>query len=115
MEGNAVVERELRAARNQSIFRAINEKIIELSEAFRSITGNFEIACECADTQCLASVTIAPAAYDEVRASPNRFVVLPGHVVPEVEVTVAETQGYVVVEKMAAAGELAETLDPRGK
>ena len=45
---------------------------------------------------------------------PNRFVVLPGHIIPEVEVTVADAQGYVVVEKIAVAGDVAETLDPRG-
>jgi hypothetical protein len=115
MEGNPMHEREVRAARNQSLFRAINEKLIDLSEAFAAFAGDFQIACECADTFCLASLTIAPEAYEEVRSQANRFVVLPGHIVPEVEKVVAEEDGYVVVEKIALAAEIAETLDPRGE
>ena len=115
MEEKAVHERELRAARNQSIFRAVNEKLIDLSEAFAAFTGEIQIACECADTECLASLTITREAYEGVRSQPNRFAVLPGHIIPEVEVTVAETERYAVVEKIAAAGELAEALDPRGE
>ena len=115
MEGNAVHERELRAARNQSLFRAINEKIIDLSEAFAAFAGDFQISCECADTHCLESLTITPEAYEAIRSRPNRFAVLPGHIVPDVEVVVAEPDGYVVVDKIAAAAELAETLDPRGE
>ena len=115
MKDDAVVERELRAARNQSIFRAVNEKIIDLSKAFATFTGDVRIACECADTHCLESLAITPEAYEGVRSQPNRFAVLPGHIVPEVEVVVAETEGYVVVDKIAAAAELAETLDPRGE
>ena len=115
MEGNAVHEREVRAARNQSLFRAINEKIIDLSEAFAAFTGDFQIACECADTFCLDSLTITPEAYEEVRGQANRFVVLPGHIVPEIEDVVAEGEGYVVVEKIAVAGRVAEALDPRGE
>lgn len=111
---DTIHEREVRAARNQSIFRAINEKLLELSEAVASITADFQISCECADVLCLESLTITPAAYEDVRRSPNRFVVLPGHIIPEVEVTVADAEGYVVVEKIAVAGDVAETLDPRG-
>jgi hypothetical protein len=51
-----------------------------------------------------------------VRSSPRRFVVLRGHIVPGVEEVVSENDGYVVVEKLGAAGELAAQLadnDPR--
>jgi hypothetical protein len=115
MEGNFVHDREVRAARNQSLFRAINEKLIDLSEAFAAFAGDFQIACECADTFCLASLTITPEAYEEVRGQANRFVVLPGHIVPEVENVVAEEHGYIIVEKIAVAAQVAEALDPRGE
>lgn len=102
-------EREVRAARNQSLFRAVNEKIREMNEAFATVTAEFAIACECADTHCINTLQIAPADYDEVRAAPRRFAVLPGHVIPEVELVVDETPEYVIVEKIAKAAELAES------
>jgi hypothetical protein len=47
-----------------------------------------------------------------VRAEPRRFVVRAGHVLPDVEKLVRETQQWVVVEKVDTAGEVAEFLDP---
>jgi hypothetical protein len=106
-------ERELRAARNQSLFRSINRRLEALNEAFESVTQTFTIACECADQGCVTMVEIEPAAYEAVRAEPRRFVVCRGHIFPEVEKVVGEEQGYVIVEKTGAAGEFAETLEER--
>jgi len=103
-------EREARAARNQASFRAVNEKLKALNEAFDSLTGRFTIACECADLTCLAMIDIDGQEYLAVRAEPRQFVVLPGHVYPDIEKVVHEAAGHVVVEKIAVAGEVAETL-----
>ena len=103
-------EREVRAARNQSLFRSINEKMRQLNEATASLTGTFAIACECADTTCLAMIEIAPDDYLAVRSEPRRFAVLPGHVYPEIETVVCEAEAYVVVEKEETAGEVAELV-----
>ena len=46
MEPSSQEEREVRAARNQSLFRAVNENIRTLNEAFAQITETFAIACE---------------------------------------------------------------------
>ena len=102
--------REIRAARNQSLFRAVNEKMRELNDAFTHATETFVIACECADRNCVEMLDIEPAAYGAVRAEPRHFAVLPGHVYPDVETLVREHDGYVVVEKQALAGELAEAI-----
>ena len=114
MEYAADDEREIRAARNQSLFRAVNEKIREVNEAFAELSGTFTIACECFDTRCVQTLQISDDAYQQVRAHPKRFAVLPGHVLPDVEEIVEERSGYVVVEKVRAAAEVAEALDPRG-
>lgn len=106
-------EREIRAARNQSLFRAVNEKIREVNEAFAEISGTFAIACECFDTRCVQTLQISDDAYRQIRAHPHRFAVLRGHVLPEVEEIVEERSGYVVVEKVRVAAEVAEALDPR--
>jgi 5-bromo-4-chloroindolyl phosphate hydrolysis protein len=107
------LEREVRAARNQSTFRAVNEKMTALNEAWQSIAGSYVIACECADMGCVETLEITEDEYELVRKHPNRFVVLPAHVYPEVEMVVDEHETYVTVEKIAKAGEVAEALDPR--
>ena len=114
MEAESDPEREIRAARNQSIFRAVNEQIRAVNDTFAALTETFAVTCECFDSRCLAMIRIAPGAYEDVRSHPHRFVVLPGHVLAEVERVVAETDEYVVVEKARVAAEVAEVLDPRG-
>jgi len=106
-------EREIRAARNQALFRAVNEQAKELNETFASLTGSFAIACECADTSCIETLKISPGEYEKVRANPRHFAVLPDHIYPEVEQVVGTSEQYVVVEKMAKAAEIVELLDER--
>jgi hypothetical protein len=106
-------EREVRAARNQALFRAVNEQVKTVNEAFASITGTFAIACECADTGCIETLQISPDEYSEVRSNPRHFAVLSGHIYPDVEQVVRTSGQYVVVEKMAKAAEMAELLDER--
>ena len=108
METAGSDERQVRAARNQSLFRALNERLSELNEGLSSVTEQFVIACECADTKCVDMLDISPNEYEAVRANPRWFVVLAGHIYPEVERVVREEDGYVVVEKLAAAGAEAE-------
>jgi hypothetical protein len=105
--------REVRAARNQALFRAVNEQLQTLNDAFAMMTGTSAIACECADQDCIETFEIAPDEYAEVRANPRHFAVLHGHVYPEVERVVRESDRYVVVEKVAEAAEVAEFLAER--
>jgi 5-bromo-4-chloroindolyl phosphate hydrolysis protein len=114
MDTSSQMEREARAARNQSMFRSVNERLEELNESFLQITERFTIACECADTSCVEIVEIRAEEYGAVRAEPRHFVVLPGHVYSDVEDVVREADGYVVVEKTGTAAAVAEILDPRG-
>jgi hypothetical protein len=106
--GSSPHEREVRAARNQSLFRAVNQRIDELNQALTSITETFDIACECADTTCVETIAIRPFDYFAIRGNPRQFAVLPGHVVPDVERVVGEGDGYTVVEKLRAGAHVAE-------
>ena len=106
-------DREIRAARNQALFRAVNEQIKSMNEAYAEVAGTFAIACECADTSCIQTLELSRDEYEAVRAEPRHFAVLPGHVYPDVEDVVRESNGYVVVEKIARAADVAEILDPR--
>jgi hypothetical protein len=112
METNSQHEWGVRAARNQSLFRAINEKLEPINETYvEVVTETFTIACECADLDCVETLDIDPLQYQEVRAEPRQFIVLSGHVYPDVETVLREVDAYVVVEKMGAAGETAESFD----
>jgi len=101
-------EREVRAARNQALFRVVNEKLKDINAAFEDIVGSHAVACECADLQCIETLEIARQEYEEIRANPRHFAVRRGHVYPEVERVVREVDGYAVVEKIGKAGEVAE-------
>ena len=111
MDKDGQQAREVRAARNQSLFRLVNERMRELNEAFSAVASTFAIACECADTMCIETIEIERDAYLAVRKEPRRFVVRAGHIYLDVENVVGEHDGYVVVEKLGAGGELAELLD----
>ena len=111
MDSDSQQEREIRAARNQSLFRAVNERMAQLNAAVGSLTGVYSIACECADTECLATIELTPEAYEAVRSEPRRFAVLADHVIPEVERVVEVSDNYVVVEKLNLAGAVAEAVD----
>jgi len=106
----SVVElRRERAAKNQSLFREVNERI-EHRAGDASFTT---FICECCDPQCDASVALTLQEYEEIRADPNRFLVLPGHDVAEVEEIVEANDRYVIVRKSGAGRAVAELLDPR--
>jgi hypothetical protein len=53
-------EREIRAARNQALFRAVNEQIKSMNEAYAEFTGTFAIACECASQSCIETLELSP-------------------------------------------------------
>ena len=103
-------EREVRAVRNQALFRAVNEKLKMLNDSFQSITGTFTIACECADTTCVEMLEIERDEYSAIRGQPRHFAVLPGHVYPEVERVVRESDGHIVVEKSGSSADVVEIL-----
>ena len=108
MEAPGSPEQQARAARNQSLFRALNEKLHDVNSALSSITETFVIACECADVGCVKMLDIAPEDYEAVRSDSRRFVVLADHVYADVEKIVGGKDGYVIVEKLELAGEIAD-------
>lgn len=101
--------RERRAARNQSLFRDLNEQIEKLqhSAMYR------EFACECCDESCVELVPLTIEEYETVRHESNSFLVLRGHEEPARERVIAEGDRFVVVAKTGAGAALAEELDPR--
>jgi hypothetical protein len=85
----------MRAARNQQLFRELNDAISKLpySSAFN------EYVCECGLKTCLEVVRLSVAQYREIREDPTHFIVLPGHWSKKHERVVAEGKGYLIVER----------------
>jgi hypothetical protein len=107
-------ERQERAARNQSLFREVNERIEQVARSFDMTF--IEFACECADLECTQPVPLTVEEYEHVRSRPDHFFVVPGHVYRDLE-RVLEADGtgdrFQVVEKLARAAEKAAELDQR--
>jgi hypothetical protein len=109
-----VDERERRLAENEALFREVNERVESL--AHRLGPGvPYEFLCECANADCTFRLTLPLSVYENVRADPQQFVVLPLHYTPEVEDLVAEEETYWVVRKTGEAGKYVEQLDPRDR
>ncbi len=92
-------ERERRLALNESMFRQVNERLEELNQTFAEFTGEVDLVCECPDVECAERLRLLPEVYDRVRDDPTLFIVVPGHVVKDVEETTAEAIGYRIVRK----------------
>src|SRR5215210_3838117 len=109
--------RAARAARNQALYREVNERVRQLNEAFDSLYPAGEWICECANPECFKTIEMTHEEYELVRteAGGKRFFVKPddAHVIPEVENVVERHERYWVVEKVGVAGELASRKDPR--
>ena len=96
-----------RAARNETVFRDINERI-EAGAEMLGITASELIHCECDRVECLEMVEMRPAAYREVLDRRYHFITALGHADPRIEQVVEEHDNYCVVEKI---GEAREALD----
>jgi hypothetical protein len=103
--------RAVKAARKQSLWREINERIRTLAET----SANMEFLCECADLACTRTIHLSATDYERIRTSPTRFPIALGHDLPEFEIVVEASDGYAVVEKTGRAGEVAAKMDPRSR
>lgn len=105
---------EKRMARNEALFREVNEHVAEVSSQLDGASG-IDFLCECADDACRAAITLNRAEYEAVRSDARQFVIVPGHTVPDIELMLVEGDRYAVVRKVGAAGELAAATDPRAR
>jgi hypothetical protein len=109
-------DRFARQARNESLFREVNERIAQLGDSAQawSPDGTVEFLCECGEEGgCGQRVRVPVEVYERVRSQDDRFVVRPGHETPEIERAVEWSDDYVVVDKIPAAEPYVED-DPRG-
>jgi hypothetical protein len=106
------MEREIKIAKTESLFRDVNERIAETSERFDA--DDAEFMCECADPACAERLEVSLDHYAEVRADATTFLLNPDHVEPDVEEVVDERKGYAVVKKVdAVVARVVRQLNPR--
>jgi len=108
-----------RLAKNEALFREVNERISEISQELAPGTPNPELidglVCECSDPQCLERVgPLTIAQYEGVREDSRRFITAAGHQAADVERVVDRQPSYWVVEKHEGPpSDVARERDPR--
>jgi hypothetical protein len=100
-----------RLARNEDLFRQVNDNIGELAGDHGRDSHVYEFFCECSDIHCAERVHMTLPEYAHVRDDPSRFVVVKGHVVPEIEHVIERAEDHVLIEKHGRAGVVAIELD----
>jgi hypothetical protein len=106
--------REERLARNEVLFREVNEQILVAAQGHGVDEHVYDFFCECSNRDCDSRLSLGLAAYEQVRSHSNRFFVAAGHWLPEIEEIVEHRGAYDVVAKHGEAARLADALDPRG-
>src|SRR5262245_55442018 len=107
-------ERERRLGLNEAMFREVNERVEDMNQTFASVTGSFDIFCECGDLACTDRITVPMSVYERVRGDSKHFMLRPGHEDPTVEDVIETHDVYVIVEKGGVEVErVAEETDPR--
>jgi hypothetical protein len=108
-----VDSRQQRVAKNEALFRRVNERIEEINAALAGGSES-DFLCECGNDDCTAPVSLTLSEYEEVRSNPTHFLIAHGHDVIDVERVVRKTDRYAVVEKVSGEAErIAVETDPR--
>jgi hypothetical protein len=103
-------ERDERRAMNEAYFREWNERVKEQVAERAGDQATFNVACECSSLECAGRIKLTPAEYEEIHEDPRHFIVIRGHVAPDIESSVLTTANFEVVRKYGRAGEVAEEL-----
>jgi hypothetical protein len=87
-----------RKAKNQALFRQVNERIAETSATLDSSNGDVQaFVCECSRIGCRQLVEVPVSVYSRVREDPTRFLVLSGHEDQDHEAGVEDLGRYLIV------------------
>jgi hypothetical protein len=105
--------REERLARNEILFRELNETIEVVAQRQGTDAHVYEFVCECSNIDCTLALPLTLEVYEDTRGAPDLFLVAPGHDLPEIEDIIREAEGFQVVRKRGAAARLAVRTDPR--
>jgi hypothetical protein len=101
-----------RAARNEEVFRGVNDRI-EAGAELHGITTAEPFHCECDRDGCFDRIELRPAEYRAIIEQRYHFAVAPHHLDSRVERLVERRDGYWVVEKIGEAREALERHHPQ--
>jgi len=105
--------REDRIIRNEALYRELNERVREIEEDMElrglvEAEPYSEYFCECGLEDCMDKIRLSPEEYADARSGPRRFVILPDHLIADVERVVYRADGrFAIVEKLGGERELA--------
>jgi hypothetical protein len=88
-----------RRARNQTLFREVNDRILDVNDPLEQ-HREAEFLCECSVENCLATVQLSADEYRSVRADPTHFVTAVGHVEPSLDRLVEPGERFWIVETL---------------
>jgi hypothetical protein len=102
LEGDAARRRRL--AENERVFRRLNGRIEELNRVAQMVEApphaeQAAFLCECSLSECHERIRIGVDEYARTHATPDRFIVIPGHETGEIEQVVTRRTDYLVVVK----------------
>jgi hypothetical protein len=106
---------EVKAAKDQSLFREVNERLKEVGERNKSLSYAEDAICECANDECSERISLSVDEYERLRGHSTWFAVGASdeHVFPDSERVIEKHDRYWIVEKMDDAAAVADRLDPR--
>jgi hypothetical protein len=90
--------RKERIARNEANARSLNERF-----------GIGHFTCECGDADCHKVIGLPLEIYHSIRSDDRRFLIVPGHEIPEMEDVVVERKDWAVVRKHDAVAHIVDT------
>jgi hypothetical protein len=99
-------------ALTEAAFRIANERMARWDERHREGAPE-RYLCECASQPCRERISLTREQYETVRSDVKHFIVVPGHVIPDLETVVQSSESYQVIEKPSALMELLLETDPR--
>jgi hypothetical protein len=93
-----------RIVANEVLTRDLNEEIAEKSKEFggegvAAPDEPTEFLCACGRSDCSEKLALTLEEFERVHSRNDRFAVVPGHQVSEVDTVVERNDGYLVVEK----------------
>ena len=104
-----------RIAKNEALFRDVNERVKEIDQAHGIPSGDnaWDFLCECGNADCIERISLTLAEYEHVRSDPTLFALMPVHEEPEVERAIERTDRFVIAKKKPGERAIAKQADPR--
>ena len=81
----------------EDVFRSANEKVAVKARELE-VRSPIPFLCECSDTRCFRHIPLTLDEYDDARAGPERYLIVPGHTVGGASV-VAQDGRFALAEK----------------